>query len=79
MKLPNLKKAREIRGHTLRTLAEASNVMTTTICNIELDKADTTPPTARKLATALNFEVWQLVSDKEDDLMAQCRKEALKK
>jgi transcriptional regulator with XRE-family HTH domain len=56
LKLPELKRARELRGWTQPALAEASGVSLRTIVNLESGR-DARPSTTTKLADALGFDI----------------------
>ena len=56
MKLPALRRARELRGFTQPVLADAAGVSLRTIVNIEHGK-EARPSTASKLAEALRVEI----------------------
>lgn len=63
MKVPNLKRARENRGYTQDDVVLRSNISRSHICALEKGYSQTSPKTAQKLADALQYEIWQLVSD----------------
>lgn len=68
LKLPNLLMARYATGLTQDELAEKSNVSRSAITNLEKGEAGAFSTTAKKLADALGFEVWQLASRDGSDL-----------
>lgn len=68
MNLPNLKKARELRGLTQDELSLKVCIGRSHISALEKGHAETTPKTAKKLAEALEYEIWQLASDDPKDL-----------
>jgi transcriptional regulator with XRE-family HTH domain len=60
VKLPRLKAVRERKALTQRELADAAGVSRPTVVRIEAGM-DANPPTARKLAQALNVEPQELM------------------
>jgi transcriptional regulator with XRE-family HTH domain len=57
MKLPELKRVRELRGMTMQELSKAAKVSTGTIVNLEVRDRPGLPGTARKLAEALGVSI----------------------
>ncbi len=66
--LPNLRKARLFRGWTQATMSLKSTVSKTSITNIEAQASSAHPESARKLADALGYEIWQL-ADKDPEVL----------
>jgi len=70
-KLWNLLTARHYQGLTQDELAARSKVSRTAIANIESGRNNAKPGTAKALADALGYEIWQLMSDDKNDLRKQ--------
>ena len=70
-RLPNLKTARQFRGISQVELSAKSKIGKTSILNIENGHGGAKPATAKAIADALGFEIWQLMSDDPKDLRNQ--------
>ena len=68
IKLPNLKIARTYRGLTQSELALKAQLSLVTISQIENGVTATYANTAKKIADALGYEIYQLMSDDESVL-----------
>lgn len=71
MKLTRLREWRQIRGLNQTELGERAGVWPQTISGLEQQKQEARPSTVRRLATALDIEIEDLVGPDEDPLLSE--------